>query len=60
MGAWLTKGIKDLVKVLHGRAALDERFNAPVGSTNGLGDLIDVLRLDNSLEVILEQLCEVV
>lgn len=55
-----TKGVEDLVEVVEGAAALNEELDALVGSADGLGNLIDVLGLDNSLQVILEELGEVV
>jgi len=66
-GAWqeqkragLTQGIEHLIQVPHGAAALDQGLDALVGGADGLGDLVDVLRLDDGLEVVLEQLGEVV
>lgn len=41
-------------------ALLDEEANGSVLALDGSGDLVDVLRLDDSLEVVLEDLCEVV
>jgi hypothetical protein len=41
-------------------ALLDKEANSSVLSLDGSGDLIDVLGLDNGLEVVLENLCEVV
>ena len=55
-----TKGIENLVEVIEGAAALNEELDALIGGADGLGDLVDVLGLDNSLQVILEKLGEVV
>lgn len=41
-------------------ALLDEEANSSVVALDGSGDLVDVLRLNDSLEVVLENLCEVV
>lgn len=56
----LTQSVKHLIKILHRDTALDQCLDALVGGADGPGDLIDVLRLDDGLEVILKQLSEVV
>lgn len=55
--------LKDVANVLHvaqGCSALDQVSHTLVGPPDSLGDLINVLRLDNSLEVIFQKLGEVV
>jgi hypothetical protein len=42
------------------RAGTDELADSPLWPLDGLGDLIDILGLDNGLEVVLENLGEVV
>jgi hypothetical protein len=41
-------------------ALLDEETNGSVLALDGSGNLVDVLRLNNGLEVVLENLCEVI
>jgi hypothetical protein len=50
----------DVLGVAQGVSALEEGANTLVGSTDSLGDLVDVLGLDDGLEVILQELGEVV
>ena len=52
--------VDHLVEVFHLGAGLDEVAHRSVGGLDSLGDLINILRLDDSLEVVLEHLCEVV
>ena len=56
----LTQGVKHLVQVVHRDAAFDQGLDALVPRADGLGDLVDVLRLDDGLEVIFKKLGEVV
>lgn len=51
---------QDFVKIVEGSTALKKKLDALLGSTNGLGDLVHILRLDNSLQVILKELGEIV
>ncbi len=55
-----TQGVNNLVQVVQGKPALDQSLDALVGGADGLGNLVDVLRLDDGLEIILEKLREVV
>lgn len=55
-----TKNIEDVFHVVHLRTSLDEVANTLDGTLDSSGDLVDILRLDNSLQVILQHLCEVV
>lgn len=55
-----TKGVENLVEVIEGTAALNKELDALIRGADGLGDLVDVLGLDNSLQVVLEELGEVV
>lgn len=50
----------DLLGVVERGTALDQVADALLRATDGLGDLIDILWLDNGLEVILQKLGEVV
>lgn len=52
--------VKNLVKVVQLARLLDEVLDGLLRTLNGLWKLVDVLRLHNGLEVILEQLGEVV
>lgn len=52
--------IGDLLGSLQGVSALDKMADTSVGATDSLGNLINVLRLDNSLEIVLQKLGEVV
>jgi hypothetical protein len=54
------ENVGDLLGVSKGGSAFDEEPDALVGSLDGSGDLVHVLGLDNSLEVILQKLGEVV
>lgn len=54
------KGLEDLFGIFERGAALDQVTHALVGAAHSLGDLVNVLRLDDRLEVILKQLGEVV
>ena len=56
----LTEGIANLLQVIHRRAGADEVLDGPVGAPDGLGNLVDILGLDDGPEVILEKLREVV
>ena len=56
----LTQGIKHLVQVAQRVAAFNQGLDALVGGADSLGNLIHLLRLDNGLEIILEQFGEVV
>jgi hypothetical protein len=55
-----TQNIEDLIEVLHLGTAFHEVADRLVGPFDGSRDLIHILRLDNSLEVILQNLGEVV
>jgi hypothetical protein len=54
------QSVEHLVQVAHRDAAFNQGLDALVSGTDSLGNLVDVLRLDDGLEVILEQLGEVV
>ena len=54
------KVVEHLLQVVHLRAGADELSNGPFGALDSLGDLVDILRLDDSLQVVLEDLGEVV
>ena len=54
------QGLCDLVGIAERSAAVDEVANLLVCAADSLGDLVDVLGLDNSLEVVLEELGEVI
>jgi len=56
----LTEGVQDLVQVVHGLAALNQELDSLVGSADRLGDLVDVLGLDDGPQVILQNLGKVV
>lgn len=49
-----------ILSVSKGGTALDKMANALVRATDSLGDLIDILGLDDSLEIVLQELGEVV
>ena len=55
-----TKNFADLFEIVHLRAALDEMANCFVGALDRFGDLVNILRLDDSLEIVLQDLGEVV
>jgi hypothetical protein len=56
----LTESVQDLVQVVHGLAAFNQELDSLVGGADRLGDLVDVLRLDNGPQIILQNLGEVV
>lgn len=56
----LTKNIHDVVHIVHLVASLDQRQDLFDRSLDGLRDLINILRLDNSLQIIFKNLREVV
>lgn len=56
----LTKGIEHRVQVTESVAALEQELDRSIGTTNSLGDLVNVLGLDDGLQVILQKLGEVV
>ncbi len=56
----LTKGIENFIKVVQGQPALDEGLHTLVRTPDGLGNLIDILRLDHSLQVVFQQLGEII
>lgn len=55
-----TKSVENLVEVVQRAAALEEELDALVGRADRPGDLVNILGLDNSLEVVLQKLGEVV
>ena len=55
-----TKHIHDLLHIIQLDTSLDEILHALDGTLDGAGNLIDVLRLDDSLQVVLQDLGEVV
>jgi hypothetical protein len=55
-----TKHIHDLLHVVQLVTSFDEILHALDGTLDGAGNLIDILRLDDSLEVVLQDLREVV
>jgi hypothetical protein len=55
-----TQGVEHLVEIAQREAAFNQGLDTLVGGADGLGDLVDVLRLDDGLEIVLEQLGEVV
>jgi hypothetical protein len=55
-----TKHIHDLLHVVQLVTSLDEILDALDGTLDGAGNLIDILRLDNSLQVVFQDLGEVV
>ena len=54
------EGVQNLVQVAQRGAAFQKALNRPLRATDSLRDLIDILRLDDGLQVILEDLGEVV
>lgn len=52
--------INHLIEVVHLSTSFDEFANRPICGLDGFGDLVDILRLDNSLEIVFEDLGEVV
>lgn len=54
------KGLDDLLGVAQRSTAFEEKADALIGTSHGLGDLIDILGLDNGLEVIFQKLGEIV
>ncbi|KAI6772291.1 hypothetical protein HG530_003249 [Fusarium avenaceum] len=54
------ENVGDLLGVSKGSSAFDKEPDALVGSLDGPGDLVHVLRLDHSLKVIFQKLGEVV
>lgn len=54
------KGVANLLKVVHLGSALNESLDGLVSCTDSSWNLVDILRLDNGLQVILEELGEVV
>lgn len=55
-----TQNVHDVVKIVHFRFLLNQRFDILDRALDGSGQLIDVLGFDNGLEVILEDLCKVI
>lgn len=55
-----TKNLHDVLHVVHLGTGLDERSHGVDRSLHSSGNLVDVLRLDHSLQVILQDLGEVV
>lgn len=56
----LTHGINNLIIIVHLRAAFDQGFDGAVRALDSFGYLIDVLRLDDSFQVVLQHFCEIV
>lgn len=54
------ENIGHLVHVLEGSTAIDEMTDTLLRATDSLGDLVNVLGLDNSLQVVFQELGEVV
>lgn len=54
------KNVGNLLHVAKGVAALNQSANALLRAADSLGDLINILRLDDGLEVIFQQLGEVI
>lgn len=55
-----TEHIHDLLHVVQLDTSLDEVLHTLDGALDGAGNLIDILRLDDSLQVVLQDLGEVV
>lgn len=60
MSIELTKNIKDLLHVVHGGIGLDQGSNRLICALDCLWDTIDILRLDDGFQVILQNFGEVV
>lgn len=56
----LTKDIKHLIHIVHGRICLHQGSDGLIRALDRLGDTVDILGLDDSLEVIFKDLGEVV
>ncbi len=54
------KNVTNLLEVIHLGSALDQGLDTLVCCANGLWNLVDILRFDNSLQIVLKELCEVV
>ena len=54
------KLVNHLVEVLHLGAGADELADGAVGRLDSLGKLVDILGLDDGLEIVFQDLCEVV
>jgi hypothetical protein len=54
------ENVGDLLGVSKGGSAFDKEPDALVGSLDGPGDLVHILRLDHSLKVVFQKLGEVV
>ena len=52
--------VDDLVEIIVCRAALHELSDGGQGTFDGLGNLVNILRLDDCVQVILEDLREIV
>lgn len=52
--------VDHVVEVVHLRAGANELADSPLGPLDGLGNLVDILGLDDGLEVVFEDLGEVV
>lgn len=57
---YLTQDVQNVVQVIQLSTGLDERTDVLDGSLDGLRNLINVLRLNNSLQVVFQDLGEVV
>lgn len=55
-----TEDIENFFVIVLLNASLEEFFDGTLGSLDGFGNLIDILRLDHGFEIILENLGEVV
>lgn len=56
----ITKNIQNLFKIVHLRATLDKTSDGLDRALDRFRDLIDILGFDDSFEIVLENLCEVV
>jgi hypothetical protein len=55
-----TENVHDVFHIAHLRPSFDKRLHCFNGALDSSWDLIDILRLDDSFEIILENLGEVV
>ena len=55
-----TKNIKNLRQIIHGSSTFDQSSNSLVGAFDCLWDSVDILRLDDSFKIILQDFREVV
>lgn len=59
-GTLHTEHVQDLVKIVHLRPGFKQSLDSLVWALDGLGDLINILGLDNGLKIIFQDFGEVI